>query len=505
LPGPRSILSLVFLFVALPATFASAQTDATVVRLSHVQGKVSIEHGEQTQFDQAQANMPLLAGYTLTTGADGQAEIEFADGSVARLTPQSRIKLIQLAAKGADALTSEVELVSGLGYFELNTRNGQQYRVHFKDAVVNPEQNSIFRIDLDNAPELAVFAGTVHAKVDGGFDQSIEHGTMLQLASNDSSGVQVLPRLRQETWDQWNQDRDDQIAQQAEQQTGARASSGAQNEPGWDDLDYYGNWYPMEGYGNVWVPNEEPAGWDPYGSGYWANYPTWGYTWISAYPWGWLPYHCGAWNYWDQFGWGWIPGQCGLGWQTTVIIWNKPFGYRPPARPLPPRPIPGGHAGPATSPTRLFAVNRGPALPGRPRPVGGPVGSHTPPVRVLGGQQLHPLPVLGATAATGRLPYRGPSNITVPGAGGAFRGATPLPLPSRNDGLAGSRRVPLGGGAQSAPSIVIPRPMPVQPPRVIAPQAPRPMAPRPASPPMPRISAPPPSASHSGPVSIGHH
>jgi hypothetical protein len=499
--GPRCIFGIIFflaLFLAaVPANFAQEQTSsAAVVRLSFVQGKVSIAQGGQPRFEQAQANMPLLAGYTLTTGADGQAEIEFTDGSVARLTPQSRIKLIQLAAQGTSAEATEVELLSGLGYFELNTRYGQQYRVHFKDAVVNPEENSIFRIDLDNAPELAVFTGTVHAKVDGGFDQSVEHGTMLQLANNESSAVQVSSRLRQETWDQWNQDRDDQIAREAEQQTGARASNGAQNEPGWDDLDYYGTWYPMEGYGNVWMPNDEPQGWDPYGNGYWANYPSWGYTWISAYPWGWLPYRCGAWNYWNQFGWGWVPGQCGLGWNTGVIIWNKPVGYRPPARPLPPRPIPGGHGGPASSPTRLFAVNRGPGLPVR--PVGGP----TKPVRV-GGQELHPLPVLGAPGVSGRLPYRGTTgSMALPSTGGAYRNSPPRPLTGRGyTGIA-----PITGGAEIAPPTVIPRPMPMPSPYVATPQTPRPIAPRPSMPPpMPRVSAPPPSASHGGPVPVGHH
>jgi FecR protein len=493
--GLRCILAIIFLFAALPAAFAQTQINPAVVRLSYVQGKVSIEQGGQTQFDQAQANMPLLAGYTLSTGGDGQAEIEFTDGSVARLTPQSRMTLIQLAANGTSAETTEVELLSGLGYFELNTRYGQQYRVRFKDAVVNPEQNSIFRIDLDTTPELAVFTGTVHAKVDGGFDQSLAHGTMLQLG-NGSSGVQVSSMLRQETWDQWNQDRDDEIAREARQQTDARASSGAQNEPGWDDLDYYGNWYPMQSYGNVWVPNGQPQGWDPYANGYWANYPDWGYTWISAYPWGWLPYHCGAWNYWGGFGWGWVPGQCGLGWQTQVIIWNKPLGFRPPRRPLPPRPIPGGHAGPASSASQLIAVRRGPALPFRP----GPIGSHTEPIRV-GGQQLHPLPVLGASAS-GRLPYRSPAGI-MGLTGGAYRSGASVPLTVRSYTYSGSGITPLAGGVQTAPRIapgvvapnpVISRPMPVQPPRVIA-------APRPVSP-MPRISAPP-SAPHLGP--IGHH
>ena len=58
-----------------------------------------ILQGETTQFDQAQANMPLLAGYTLSTGEDGQAEVEFTDGSVARVTPNSQLRLDQAAGR----------------------------------------------------------------------------------------------------------------------------------------------------------------------------------------------------------------------------------------------------------------------------------------------------------------------------------------------------------------------------------------------------------------------
>ena len=153
----------------------------------------------------------------------------------------------------------------------------------------------------------------------------------LHFDPNDASSVRTAS-IQSDTWDQWNQDRDNQIAQQAEQQTSARETSGATNEPGWDDLDANGDWYPVEGYGNVWVPNNTPEGWDPYGNGYWADYSGWGYTWISGYSWGWLPYHCGAWNYWDSMGWGWVPGQCGLGWRPTVDFWNTPRGWRRVAR-----------------------------------------------------------------------------------------------------------------------------------------------------------------------------
>jgi hypothetical protein len=459
-----------------------------LVRLSYVQGEVKILQGEATQFDQAHANMPLLAGYTLSTGQDGQAEVEFTDGSVARVTPNSQLRLDKLPAADERDQPTEVTMLSGLGYFELNTANGQHFVVHFNAAQAQPVTNSIFRINLDNAPDVSVFVGTVRASVSGGFDQTVEEGRSLHFAADDVSNV-TRASIQGDTWDQWNQDRDNQIAQQAQQQTTARETSGATDEPGWDDLDANGDWYPVEGYGNVWVPNDEPQGWDPYGNGSWANYPGWGYTWISGYSWGWLPYHCGAWNYWDSMGWGWVPGQCGLGWRPTVDFWNTPRGWRPP-----PRPIPGGHIG---APTRLIAVNHGPALPNR-----GITNTHTRPVRIEG-QRVDPLPVLENPNRGGVLSYRGTGTHTEP--------------VGRTYGFAGEGgnsvhvQAPIPAAPRGAPTVVPARPVILQPQR-IAPPAPRPMAPAPRTyspPPAPRMSAPrmsaPPPAPHvSAPAASGH-
>ena len=43
--------------------------------------------------EQAVMNMPLVAGVRIEAGSDGQAEVEFNDGSVARLTPNSSLEL----------------------------------------------------------------------------------------------------------------------------------------------------------------------------------------------------------------------------------------------------------------------------------------------------------------------------------------------------------------------------------------------------------------------------
>jgi FecR protein len=496
--GHRLFVSLLALVMGAGTALAQAPATTALVRLSFVQGQVKVLEGETTHFDHAQANMPLLAGYTLSTGESGQAEVEFTDGSVARLTPNSQLRLDKLPSADERNEATELTMVSGLGYFELNTANGQRFNVHFNAAEAQPVGNSIFRISLDDAPDLSVFVGTVRASMNGAFDRTVEEGRSLHFDANDDSNV-TTASIQSDTWDQWNQDRDTQIAQQAQQQTSARETSGATNEPGWDDLDAYGDWYPVEGYGNVWAPNNAPSGWDPYGNGYWANYPGWGYTWISGYPWGWLPYHCGAWNYWNSFGWGWVPGQCGLGWQPMVTIWNAPRGYRPP-----PRPIPGGHIGPPSVANRLVGVNRGPALPNR-----GVINHHTQPVRI-DGQRVDPLPVLENPTAGGRFSYRGTHTPPV-GRSSGFTG----------NGGNGVRVMPPASAAGTRPPTVAPtrpvfRPAPLQPsrpvlqpsrpvmtaPQRITPPAPRPMAPAPrmSPPPSPRMYSPPPAPRMSSPA-----
>ncbi|MDQ1452666.1 MAG: hypothetical protein QOK38_2532 [Acidobacteriaceae bacterium] len=510
--GHRLLVSLFALVMGAGTLLAQVQATTALVRLSYVQGDVKILQGEATQFGQAQANMPLLAGYTLSTGKDGQAEVEFTDGSVARVTPNSQLRLDKLPAADERDEPTEVTMVSGLGYFELNTGNGQHFAVHFNAAQAQPVTNSIFRISLDNAPDLSVLVGTVRASVSGAFDQTVEEGNSLHFAADDASNV-TTASIQSDTWDQWNQDRDGQIAQQAQQQTSARETSGAANEPGWDDLDANGDWYSVEGYGNVWVPNNEPQGWDPYGNGSWANYPGWGYTWISGYSWGWLPYHCGAWNYWDSMGWGWVPGQCGLGWQPVVTIWNAPHGYRPP-----PRPIPGGHIG-FPSRDKLIAVSHGPALPNR-GINGGITNHHTRPVR-MEGQRVDPLPVLENPTQGGRLSYRDTGTHTQPVgrtygfAGDGGNSVHVLPpiqaAPGRAPTVAPTRPV-----FRAAPPLQGSRPVILAPQR-ISPPAPRPIAPAPrmytpppaprtySPPPAPRMSSPPPASHMSAPAPSGHH
>ncbi|HEY4045498.1 MAG TPA: DUF6600 domain-containing protein [Acidobacteriaceae bacterium] len=392
------------------------QSAASVARVSFAQGGVQINTGGQAQFEQALMNMPLLEGSVIQTQEDGQVEIEFNDGSVARLTPNSSVQVLHMAQDGI-----QLQQLSGLAYYELNVGQGQPpYNIAFANASLAPLTNSIFRVTLDNMPEVAVINGTVEVTGDNVPPSNVTQNQTLRLDGNAGAPYTIAQNLDPDSWDQWNQDRDQAISQEAAQQTAVRDQSGASSDENWNDLDYYGNWYPVPSGGNVWVPSGVDASWDPYGYGYWGYYPTLGYTWISGYPWGWLPYHCGSWNYYS-FGWGWSPGRS-AGWAPVGVIHGYP-GYFIPARPI----FRYRHDGPVIS-QRLIRVERGPNARG-PWIVGHPFGNH-PDTLHMGGRVIAPVAKIGYREQ-GFATFRGttPGVRTALGGEAGFHGERNQPGP----------------------------------------------------------------------------
>jgi hypothetical protein len=336
----------------------ASQNTVRAVRLSDVEGQVQVYQGSQVAFDQAQPNMPAVEGMRFTTGDNGRVEIEFEDGSVARLTPNSSFRLTQLRRDADGTTITQIDALTGLSYYELNAEGGK-ISVHFNANVATPLKNAVFRIGLDAVPnELAVMHGALHVDDGQGVALDVHPSQTFQADPQQPGEFTVAQSLTADSWDQWNSDRDNALSELQSSETTARASAGNPDDPAWNDLDAYGNWYNLPGYGQVWSPSGVDASWDPFGNGSWGYYPSFGYSWISGYPWGWWPYHCGAWDYLDTFGWIWVPGNCGWGawgggWYPYSTVWRVPRGYSPPPRPR--------HGpGPNPRPIPLIAVNRGP-------------------------------------------------------------------------------------------------------------------------------------------------
>jgi len=345
-----------------------AAPPARAVRLSNVDGHVQLSRQSQVLSNQAVANVPLFEGTNVTTGDDGRAEIQFEDGSVARISPDSSVTLTVLRGSGSSA-EAEVTLNGGLGYFELQgTNQAGQIRVHFGNAVVTAGGFTVLRIELDSPPgQLAVFSGNAHMESGTNPAVDLHGGETVDLRTGSASGYTISESIEPDSWDTWNSDRDQVLTAEAAAQTGVTQGFVNSQSPAWNDLDANGTWYNVPGQGEIWSPYEAAnSGWDPYGYGFWSMTPGYGYVWASGYPWGFLPYLCGMWNYYDDFGWGWAPGigpgmgfgGCmpwwGMGFYGGANIGRAPIGYPPPRRPMPPRHGIGHGPGP------VIAVNRTP-------------------------------------------------------------------------------------------------------------------------------------------------
>ncbi len=272
--GILGVAALILGTLALAPNLKAEDTDASqasrAVRLSNVEGEVHLSQGNQPLADQAVANTPLFEGTTINTGNDGQAEIQFEDGSVARISPQSSLTLALLrgSATGGDR-DAELQLNGGLGYFELQgDSDSNRVQVRFGDTVVTAAGFTVIRISLDKSPgEVAVFSGNAHLEVGSSAALDLHGGESVALNANDPNNYNVAESIEPDSWDTWNSDRDQALTSASAGRTAATNNEPDNNNPAWSDLDANGNWYNVPDQGYVWSPNEAATpGFDPYGN-----------------------------------------------------------------------------------------------------------------------------------------------------------------------------------------------------------------------------------------------
>ena len=190
------------------------------MRLSYVDGQVTLAQGGQVLAQQAVANAPLLEGMQLTTADSGKAEIQFEDGSVARLSPDSSLTLQVLQGAGTTA-NAVLVLNSGLAYFEFQG-GGQagQMSVQFGDSQVTTSGFTVLRVSMDNPPgEVAVFSGNAHLESAGGNVATDLHGgESITLNGANPANYQLAESIEPDSWDAWNSDRDQAMTAEAASQ-----------------------------------------------------------------------------------------------------------------------------------------------------------------------------------------------------------------------------------------------------------------------------------------------
>jgi len=330
------LLALAAMFAVLLPVSSFADSQVRIVRLSDVAGQVQVDRNVGQGFEKALLNLPITQGSRLQTKADGRAEVEFEDGGILHLAPNTLVEFPQLSLKDSGARVSAVRVVEGTAYLNFAGRNGDEFTLDFGGRQVTLTQYAHLRLQMTHdQAALAVWDGVVQVQGPSG---ETEVGKK-QTATFDLSGasdVVLAKKVQEEPFDQWDKEQ----LQYHDRYLSRNSQNPSPYSYGVSDLNYYGSFMNVAGYGNCWQPYFAGAGWNPFMNGSWVWYPS-GYTWVSAYPWGFMPYYYGSWNYiGGGSGWCWSPGSNWGMWNAVPVVVNAPRRFipvRPPVTPTHPR------------------------------------------------------------------------------------------------------------------------------------------------------------------------
>jgi hypothetical protein len=273
-----------------------------VARLNFMQGSVSFQPGGENDWVGAELNRPLMTGDNLWADEDSRAEVHIGSTAL-RLGPKTGITLLEVSDRAAQIRLAQGSLIVNVRHVD----DEDSYEIDTPNVAFVVMQPGDYRIDVDpdgNRTEVTVWRGRGEV-TGGGSAYTVVAG---QFASFNGSG-NVTDHLDYEVgqvpagdgFDTWAGDRD-----RVEDQSDS-ANYVSRDMTGYEDLDAYGSWAYVAGYGMSWRPAGVAEGWAPYRFGHWAWVGPWGWTWVEAEPWGFAPFHYGRWAF-AGGSWLWVPG-----------------------------------------------------------------------------------------------------------------------------------------------------------------------------------------------------
>jgi hypothetical protein len=306
--------------IVLHALPALADSQARIVRLSDVQGSVQINKNTGMGFENAFLNLPITQGTQIRTHDRGRAEIEFEDGSTLRLTPNTAVEFSTLGLSDAGQRISVINLVEGLAY--VNWIGKDNISLNFSNEKILLDHPAHFRVDTTlQVVSLAVFKGDVDVEGPAG-KVMVEKKKTATFDTADNDKYTLANNVEDAPLDAWDKEAS------AYHEQYARNNSSPYGY-GMSDMNYYGAYSNVPGYGMMWQPFFTGVGWDPFMDGAWSWYPGYGYMFASAYPWGWMPYRYGSWMFVPAMGWMWQPGGFNNWGTVPRFAGTLPVGFHP--------------------------------------------------------------------------------------------------------------------------------------------------------------------------------
>lgn len=269
-----------------------------VARLNYIDGSVTFQPGGENDWLDAVLNRPLVTGDNLWADQNSRAELHI--GSTAfRLGPMTGITLLEVSDHA-----TQIRLVQGSLIVKVRHVDDQDsYEVDTPNVAFVAIQPGDYRIDVDSEgarTDVMVWRGRGEV-TGGGSSYTIVANQHATFTGTDQVNYDLAQIPGNDGFDTWAFDRD-----RTEDESDS-ANYVSRETTGYEDLDQYGDWTYVAGYGPCWRPRFVVAGWAPYRFGHWAWVGPWGWTWVADERWGFAPFHYGRWAF-AGANWVWVPG-----------------------------------------------------------------------------------------------------------------------------------------------------------------------------------------------------
>jgi hypothetical protein len=280
---------------------------ARVVRISMLEGTVSLKHSDSKDWEAAKLNYPLVEGDIISTADDSRLEIQVDARNFIRLSANSVLRIVTLREEGV-----AVSAVEGTVLVRLANYDGKHgyFEIDGPKTTLAAEKNGLYRIDVPKNGRVRLTVregGSARIYSDtSGFALRDGRAAELIVDGENAGDWDLMAAAPPDAIDSWVAERERYLAQRLKYDT----KYYGEDVWGGEDLQAYGDWIRTDDYGWIWRPFPSSisvySDWAPYRNGQWTWCPPYGWTWVGYEPWGWAPYHYGRWVYYNGY-WAWCP------------------------------------------------------------------------------------------------------------------------------------------------------------------------------------------------------
>ncbi len=269
-----------------------------VARLNFSQGSISFRPAGEDDWVTGVPNRPMVTGDDLWADEDSRAEVHIGSAAI-RLGAKTGITFLTL-----DDRTTQIRLAEGSLIVRVrHVDDDDNYEIDTPNIAFSLLQPGEYRIDVSEDGSQTVTT-VWHGRgrvTGGGFTYTVVANQSATFTGSDHLDYEISQLPRRDDFETWAFERDDR------EDRADSANYVSREMTGYEDLDEYGDWSYVAGYGPCWRPRAVAVGWAPYRFGHWAYVGPWGWTWVEDEPWGFAPFHYGRWAFVSN-GWFWVPG-----------------------------------------------------------------------------------------------------------------------------------------------------------------------------------------------------